>query len=340
MTRINQEPGKLLYTGKYKEEEVIIEVYWYNKSEWTKKRVKDISEIDINIKNCWINIIGIHDIKLLKEIGSKFDVSNYILEDIVRVSRHSKIEESKDNIFSIFKMLYLNDEKIKHEHVSMILKRNVLITFQETKGDIFDSIRMRIEENIGSIRNLKIDYLYYSLIDALIDQYFEIVPYVDEKLEKLEYEVIEENQTELEDIYRLRKELLLIKSSVFPIKNILENFLKNNNIIVTKEVNQSFFDVIDNLDQVTDKISIYRELLSSIHETHMSNLSHKMNRVMTTLAIFSAIFIPLSFLAGFFGMNFRYFPGLTSPYGIYIFILLCFVICAGMIYVFKKKKLL
>lgn len=338
--RINEVPGTSRYTGKYKTEPIVIEVYSYDDKQQLYKKCESIEEIKIDQKVQWINIIGLHDMNLLKSIGNKFNISQFVLEDIVQVSRYSKIELFDDYIFSIFKMLYLENDKIMHEHVSILKVENTIITFQETSGDVFGSIRHRIENGLGNIRVKEADYLYYCMIDALIDQYFDILPYVSERLDQLEYEIIEENDTMIESVYKIRKELALINSSVSPLKGTLQKFLKQDDKFVSDEVKEYFKDILDHLDQINEKVVIYKEVISSLFETHMSNISNKMNRVMTTLTIFSAIFIPLSFLASFFGMNFIHFPGLASKYGIPIFSVICVIISGGMFGFFKFKKLL
>lgn len=338
--KIDQPPGTLVYTGGYKNEKIVIDVYAYNEKLWTHKVYDCINDIENDESIQWINITGLNDSKVLKDIGEKFTIDKYVLEDIIQVSRHSKIETFNNYIFAIYKMLYLKGKEVVHEHVSIIKSDTTLITFQETKGDVFDNVRNRIENNIGLIRKRKVDYLYYSLIDSLVDQYTRIIPYIDNKLDILEYQIIEGNDTTLELLYKIRKELLIIKSSVFPIKKIINGHTKRENDFIEEETCRCFEDVLDNLNQIAEDVMLHREIISGLFDTHMSNISNKMNRVMTTLALFSAIFIPLSFLAGFFGMNFINFPGLNSDYGVYIFTVICVIVGGGMFAFFKNKKML
>jgi magnesium transporter len=324
-------PGSLEYSGLYKDEEIVIEAYSYNEKGYLKKKY-DAFPIETSYNNTWINVTGLHKTELLSQIEEVYGISRFTLEDIVQVTTHSKIETFDHYSFSIFKMLYLKDNSIIHEHVSIIKLDNVLITFQETKGDVFDHIRELIEMD-GPLRSENIDFLYYRLIDSLIDQYFDILPIMNRKLDQLEENILDDEKTSLEEVYKVRKELLLIKNSVFPMKQLIGELVKTYPALPYK-------DVYDHLEQIIENVALNRELISSLYDTHMSNLSHKMNKVMTTLAIFSAIFIPLSFLAGFFGMNFKHFPGLNSEYSLLVFILACIALGIGMLGFFKHKKMI
>ncbi|MBN2795445.1 MAG: magnesium/cobalt transporter CorA [Clostridia bacterium] len=328
-------PGSLEYTGKFRTEPITIEVYDYDEKSWTFHTYQKIEDIPLTRENTWINITGLHDMSILEAIEKKYHVDRFTLEDIVQVSTNCKIEENEKFSFSIFKMLYLKDQEIIHEHVSMIKTQQVLITFQETAGDVFDDLRKAIEEKIGKIRSSNIDFLYYRLIDHLVDQYFEILPSINKKIEDLEYDILEEKSMTLESIYSLKKELLLIRNAVLPVKMMLQNYLHSQHPLY-----RNYKDILDHLDQIMEHVNLYREIIGSLYDTQMSNLSYQTNKVMTTLAIFSTIFIPLSFLAGFFGMNFTYFPGLHQPYAIYIFIFICFLLGGGMFYFFKKRNFL
>lgn len=332
----NRLPGSLKYSGDYQTEPIRIDVYDYDEKSWMHKTYESIDEIPLTKENTWINITGLHDVSLLEAIEKRFDINRFSLEDIVQVSTNTKIELFEAYTFSIFKMLYLKSKQVCHEHVAIIKKDKVLITFQETAGDVFDGIRQLIEKNVGEIRKRDIEFLYYKLLDALIDQYFEILPIINNRIEALEYEILEEKSATLDSIYLIKKELLLIKNSVMPLKLILQNYINKSDIVFQMH----YSDLFDHLDQITENVTLNREIVSNLNDTLTTNLSHKMNRVMTTLTIFSAVFIPLSFFAGVFGMNFAHFPGLDYQYGLYMFILLCLVTSGGMIAFFKIKKIL
>lgn len=324
----------LNYSGDYTDEPIVIDVYHYDQDSCIHQVYDTIEAIEINHDHTWINITGLHDISVLRGIEKRFKINRLSLEDIVQVSTHSKIEKYTHYTFSIFKMLYLR-KKIVHEHIAIIKLDHVIISFQETKGDIFDALRAKLETDF-MLKTNDMDYLYYKMVDALVDQYFEILPVVNGILDDLEDDVLDEKESSLEALYKVRKELLLIKNSVFPIKLILQTYLSR----YPSDYKLFYNDLLDHLDQIIDNVTLNRELVNTLYDTHMSNMSHKMNRIMTTLALFSTIFIPLSFLAGFFGMNFKHFPSLNGYYSLYIFIGSCLLLTGGMVLFFKRKKLL
>ena len=334
----NQSPGSLNYTGVYKEEPLEIDYISYNNDFYQRKALNKSFNIEKNENINWINLTGLHDIEEIKRIGNKFDIHKMDLEDIVHVSNRSKIEERDNYLFSIFKMVYLRENKIVHEHVSIIISNNYIITFQETSGDVFNQLRDRIKDSAGQIRLKDIDYLYYSIIDCLADQYFDILNYISEKFSDIEFKVIDEMKGNIDDIYYLRKELLHLKNAVVPIKDALNGFMRIESKYFNQEVKPYYEDVMDHLNQTYDNITIYREMVNSLYEMQMSNVTNDMNKTMMTLTIFSAIFIPISFLAGVFGMNFTHMPGLNFKYAFYFFMISCIIISLSIVYYFKNRR--
>ncbi|MCK5130179.1 MAG: magnesium/cobalt transporter CorA [Clostridiales bacterium] len=330
-------PGTLKYTGDYHIKPTL-QVLTYNADAYKQYTIHDINELPDNKDVLWLNIIGLEDTELLNDVSNRFKIHKIDLEDIVNVSQRCKIEDKEHYLFSIFKMVYLQQNEIVHEHVSMFMLENILITFQETPGDVFDPIRLRIQGKQGQIRNMGVDYLYYSLIDDLVDQYFGIIQSVSEQFMEVEAAVIEHSSKKMDGVYRLRKELLYLKNSIEPIKYALHDFTRSQPALFTKEVYPYLNDVQDNIYQISDSLNTYREMVNSLYEMQISNASNEMNKVMTTLTVFSAIFIPLSFLTGVFGMNFISIPGLTSRWSFVIFAIFCVLIAGGMLIFFKKKK--
>lgn len=338
---VSDPPGILNYNGEYQDVEILVELIYYNEDFVDKKIINDIKELkDIisNNKKYWVNIIGLHDITLIKTVGEMFNIHHVDLEDIVHISQRSKIEINDDYLFSIFKMIYLKKKEIVHEHLSIFIKDNVLITFQETPGDVFDSIRQRLNNNLGIVRKMPLNYLFYSLIDALVDNHFPIMNQISINFNSVEMEIIDQGQTEMEKIYKLRKELVYLSNAILPIKDAIQSFTKDNSQFFTKDINPYYLDVKDHLIQINDTLKAYREMINSLHEVQMANVSNDMNETMMTLTIFSAIFIPLSFLAGVFGMNFGYIPGLKSDVAFTYFVISCIVIAGSMLTFFKVRK--
>jgi magnesium transporter len=338
---ISQPPGTLSYNGDYKNIEISIEVISYDQDSIERKKIDDVTEIEkvlVSNKKHWINIIGLHDIQLIETVGAIFGIHHVDLEDIVHISQRSKIEINTDYLFSIIKMIYLKEEDIIHEHLSVFIKNNVLITFQETNDDVFDTIRERLAKDLGIVKKMPISYLFYSLLDALIDNHFPIINRISEIFNTIEMEIIDRGQTEMEKIYKLRKELVYLSNAILPIKDAIQSFTRSNSNFFTEDIIPYYLDIIDHLNQINDNLRAYREMINSLHEVQMANVSNDMNETMMTLTIFSAIFIPLSFLAGVFGMNFGYIPGLKSDVAFTYFVVSCIAIAAGMLGFFKLRK--
>ncbi|MBM7561445.1 magnesium transporter [Fusibacter tunisiensis] len=332
---VGEAPGTLSYTGIHENIEVTIEVYAYDEAACEHFIVKDFSEVDLVGKNYWINITGLNDVTLIREIGEKFDLHLMDLEDVVHVSQRSKIELKESYLFSIIKMMYLRNDEIRHEHVSIFVKDNVLMTFQETEGDVFDGVRSRLEKNGGRTRARGTDYLFYSLLDAVVDHYFPVVSKSYEQFSEVEMAVLETGSTDMTDIYQLRKELLYMVNAISPIKDAITGFTREVSDYFNPQDAPYYSDVMDHLNQLTESLKSYREMITSLYEMQMAEKSNALNKTMMTLTIFSVIFIPLSFLAGVFGMNFVHFPGLSFPYAFHIFAGACVVIGAGMWGYFK-----
>jgi magnesium transporter len=338
---VSEPPGTLSYNGEHKDVKILVELICYDENyirRITVENVKEIKKIITDDKKYWINIIGLHDIELIQTLGELFNIHHVDLEDIVHISQRSKIEINDEYLFSIFKMIYLQKEEIVHEHLSVFIKDNVLITFQETPGDVFDTIRERLSGDLGIVRKMPTNYLFYTLIDALVDNHFPIMNQISMIFNAIEMEIIDNGETEMEKIYKLRKELVYLSNAISPIKDAIQSFTRSNSEFFTKDINPYYLDVMDHLNQVNDALRAYREMINSLHEVQMSNISNDMNETMMTLTIFSAIFIPLSFLAGVFGMNFAYIPGLKSDIAFTYFVISCIIIAGGMLAFFKIRK--
>lgn len=338
-------PGTLSYSGNYSDVELQIEVLTYDATHYEFKSIKHAEDLEQVLSKvykdetvCWINIIGLHNQDLIRTVGNALGVHHMDLEDVVHVSQWSKILNQNDYLFSIFKMIYLDLDQIKHEHVSVVVKDGFVITFQETPGDVFSHIRNRLSNPSGQLRTRQANFLYYSLLDAIVDEYIVVVNHISQRFNDIEMQIIEDKSPNKEELYGLRKELLYFSNSLSPLIDAVRRFANENNPFYTKDMKPYYDDLNDHLNQVLDSIKAYREMSNSLHEMQMSNASMRMNRTMMTLTIFSAIFIPLSFLAGVFGMNFTSVPGLNNPMSFQMFALFCMALAGSMIVYFKLKK--
>lgn len=331
-------PGTINYTGIFTDIDASIECIAYNATDLSISKVDAIdSKLDKD-KVHWFNITGLNNVSMIRSIGKALNIHNMDLEDIVHVSQWSKIEANDDYVFSILKMIYLKNTNFIHEHLAMILKENLIITFQETPGDIFDSIRERLKNKTGKVREKDSKYLFYILIDALVDEYLSLANQLAYDFGDIEIQILDNKLSSKEKIYSLRKELVYLSNSISPIKNSVKNLLSSPNKVINKDLKPYYSDLQEHLEQISDIIRTYKEMTNSLHEMQLSNISNDMNQTMMTLTIFSAIFIPLSFLAGVFGMNFSYIPGLDFQSAFFIFIIACTIIATSMLLFFKHKK--
>ncbi len=331
-------PGTIVYTGQYNDVEISIECIEYNEDEILRNQVKAVTGPFDDNKVYWFNVIGLHDIRLINEIGKSFNLHHMDLEDIVQVSQWSKIEVKDQYFFSIFKMMYLKGTEVIHEHLAIVQKDNVIITFQETQGDVFDDVRERLDKKYGRIRSMESNYLFYVLIDALVDQYFAIANNISSDFNEIEMKILDNDFRNRERVYHLRKELLYLNSAILPIKDSVTSLLKQDSALISDDLRPYYNDLLEHVSQVSDSLKAYKEMTNSLHEMNMSNASNEMNKTMMTLTIFSVIFIPLTFLTGVFGMNFTYLPGLHVSSAFYLFAAACILIATGMLLFFKFKK--
>jgi len=337
-------PGTLVYTGEKTENALFIQCIDYTPEYVEQKDHKDVSEV-LHYKstnsNTWININGLNHVKAIESIGEHYTLHPLILEDIVNTNQRPKIDEYEDYIFIILKMVYYDkDENLVIEQVSITLGDNYVLTFQETEGDVFQSIRERLNNPKGRLRNLGTDYLFYALIDSVVDHYYQVAETMSNKIEDLEDDMFEgnlpENTTQLIQI--LKKELLRVRRAIFPLREIINRIEKTEHKLIDKKNMQFFNDVYDHIVQLSDSIDIYREMIWSLMDMYMTSISNKMNEVMKVLTIIATIFIPLTFIAGVYGMNFDNMPELHYHNGYFIVWGVMLVVFILMVVYFKRKK--
>ncbi len=343
-------PGSLIFTGEKKAEKVIISLFDYNSGDFIEKNIDDLNELEEYKNNSnitWINIVGLHDINVLEKIGNIFDIHPLVLEDILNVSHNPKIEDYEHFLFLVIKMInYIEDSNcLDIEQVSLIIGKNYIITFQEKSGDVFDPIRERIRTAKGLIRKYNEDYLAYRILDSIIDNYFSVLENFDERIEDIEDQILSQpDDLSLEEIHNLRKELIKLRRAVSPLREMIFTIEKEKFNFIQKTTYVYLRDLSDHIKQIIDTIENYREFINGLLEVYLSNASHRMNEVVKLLTIISTIFIPLTFIVGIYGMNFRTdasrwnMPELDWAFG-YPFVMgLMVVIAATLIIFFKKKR--
>ncbi len=341
-SKLGKSPGTLVYVGKEKKESVKIQVIDYTKSKVNEFEAEDIGDIfKYRDKKSvtWINITGIHDIDIIKKLGEHFKLHPLLLEDIVNTNQRPVLDKFDNNLFFAMKMIYYNPEynHIKTEQISIILGKGFVISFQEEEGDIFNPIRERIKAK--RVRLLNPDYLAYALIDLIVDNYFLILEHFGEQISKIEEDLMENPDSKtLNIIYGLKRELLFLRKFIFPLREVINSFQKIESKLITKETKLFLKDVYDHEIQVIDILDTYRDMLSGLQDLYMSISGNKMNEIMKILTIIATIFIPLTFIAGIYGMNFEYMPELGYKLAYFIVWGIMILVALIMVSYFRKKK--
>lgn len=342
--KIGMAPGTLIHVGERLSEDVKINLIKYNQNSFITEILNDFSSIEYSPSSdsiSWINVDGLHDIKLIEQLGNKFNIHPLTLEDVLNTTQRPKADFDDNYIFVVLKMLYYNDElrEIHSEQISLIIFKKYLFSFQEFEGDVFGDLRKRLQQNKSNIRSKGTDYLAYSLLDSIIDNYFDILEDIGNNVDEVEDKLLSNpDKAIMPEIYNLKREMILLRNSVWPLREILGSLIKSDNLIVEEKTLMYLRDIYDHTIQVMDIIETYRDILSGMLDTYLSSISNKTNDVMKVLTIFSTIFIPLSFLAGIYGMNFEYMPELHLKYGYSIFWIITLLTIVLMINYFKRKK--
>lgn len=317
----------------------MIQKITYNEKHVSVDKKVDVRSVEEG-KVTWYNFDTTED-EAVRQAGSFFNWHHLLVEDIIDDSRHlPKMDAFEDYIFCSLRLLEIKGEKIIEEHISFILGKDYLISFQETPGDVFDDVRARILTDKGLLRKRGADYLLYRLMDAVDDELGEIVMFFEDKIQAIEDQLIKEGHhyDSVEDILNLKKQLINIRKIIFPMEEVVRKLAREDSDIIKPNTQQYFKDVHERLLQILEQFKDFRELANNLMELHHLNLSQRTNGVMQLLTIVSTIFIPLTFIAGVYGMNFDYMPELHWKYGYIGVWVLMFVITLVMIWLTKRKK--
>jgi magnesium transporter len=337
-------PGTLVHVGQQKTEKPVINLIDYDQTHLDSQAditIEEAAAVKETTTVSWINVSGIHDTGLIEAFGQHFDIHPLALEDILNTHHRPKIDEYEDFSLVILKMLFYDDQthSITAEQISVLLGRGYVLSFQETEGDVFDGVRERIQRGNGKIRQRGPDYLAYALIDSIVDSYFHILEKVGDRLEQIEDDLICNPETEpLSSIYHYKRELLLLRKSVWPLREVINQMHKEASPLIKKSTQIYLRDLYDHTIQVIDTLEIFRDAMTGLQDLYMSTVSNRMNEIMKVLTIMASIFIPITFIAGVYGMNFEYMPELKWRWGYFAvwgFMAGCAI--ALLVY-FRKKK--
>ncbi|MFO7966860.1 MAG: magnesium/cobalt transporter CorA [Archaeoglobaceae archaeon] len=334
-------PGSLVHVGEKRAEKVTISIIDYDEEHFEERSVEKVEEC-CSFKDSssvsWINIVGLHEVDIIDKIGKQFGLHPLIIEDILNTEQRPKIEDYGEYIFIVTKMLFYKENEIESEQISIILGPNYVLTFQEREGDVFDAVRTRIKENKGKVRKSDSDYLTYTLIDAVVDNYFLVLEKVGESIEQLEEELLEEPTPEtLNTIHNLKRDLIFLRKSVWPLREVINTIYKGESKLIKSSTRVYLRDVYDHTIQVVDVIETFRDTVSGMLDVYLSSVSNRMNEIMKVLTMIATVFIPLTFIAGVYGMNFQYMPelGLKWAYPFVWTVMLAIVVT--MFIYFRKK---
>ncbi len=316
----------------------------YNEASYETKDLKSIADSKKLINNSvvsWINIDSISDMKLIEGTGAAFSLHPLILENIINLDQRPRFEDWGDQIYVCIKMIDYDKAKkdLKQEQVSLILGKDYIISFQEKEGDVFDAVRERIKKNLGRIRKKKADYLMHCLIDIIVDHYFIVLENLSIEVEAVEDEIEKNpNQENLSKIHNLKQKITFIRRQTWPIKELVNNLTKEESHLID-DSNQIYFkSVYEHSLHIVESVEVLRELITNSLDIYLSSVSNRMNEVMKVLTIIATIFMPITFIAGIYGMNFKLMPELEHPLGYPITIGVMVVIAIAMLFYFRNKK--
>ncbi|MBN1273307.1 MAG: magnesium/cobalt transporter CorA [Candidatus Aminicenantes bacterium] len=337
-------PGTMVHIGKRKKGKTKIEIMDFDKDRFEEKKaagIEDCFSFRDSPSCTWINIAGLHELDIIEKLGVNFKLHPLILEDIVNTEQRPKSEMYGDYVFVVLKMLSYDEQKknIKSEQVSLVIGPRYVLSFQEEEGDIFDPVRERIRTGKGRIRTMGPDYLAYSIIDAVVDHYFLIIDKLYDRISAVEDELISDPKPKsLQEIYELKRHVLTLRRSIWPLREAINNLNRVNSPFLSETFSVYLRDVYDHTIHVIDTIETYRDIITGMLDTYMSSVSNKMNEVMKVLTIIATIFIPLTFIAGIYGMNFKFMPELQWKGGYFIILGIMAVVFFLMLIFFRRKK--
>jgi len=338
-----QAPGTLTYVGESRSDQVTIRRIAYNRDSH-KDAVSISMESALAPRESgtitWIDVEGLTDINIIDKIGEAYGLHSLVREDILNTTKRPKFEDYENYIYIVLRMIYQNhkDQQIS-EQLSLILGPDWVLTFQEVPGDIFTPVRERIKQGKGKIRFSGADYLAYALVDAVVDNYFSVIERLGERLEALEDSVVQAPDAgTLKAIHTAKRDMLFMRRAVWPMREVIGGLLRDDSELVQAGTRIYLRDVYDHAVEVIEVVEMYRDMVSSLLEVYLSSINNRMNAVIKVLTIIATIFMPLTFIVGLYGMNFKHMPELDWQYGYPLCLALMAAVTVGMIVFFRRKE--
>ena len=337
-------PGTIVHVGEQKIEKARIRVIDYDEAVIEEKELSSIEDC-FPYKDSptvtWVNIDGLHEVNVIEKLGGGFGLHPLVLEDIVNTGQRPKAEDFEDYLYLTAKMLTYEQEEglVKSEQFSLVLGPHYILSFQERVGDVFAPVRERLRNGKGRIRKRGADYLLYALTDAIVDHYFVVLESIAEEIESLEEGIATDPTTDLlQKIHELKRELIFLRKSVWPLREAIGILEKGESELVQEKTAVYLRNVYDHTIQIVDTIETFRDMVSGMLDVYLSNVSNRMNEVMKVLTIIATLFIPMTFLAGIYGMNFKHMPELEWPWGYPIVWAIMLLVGLVMVLYFRRKK--
>jgi magnesium transporter len=330
--------------GEERSEKIKLSVISYDEVNFQEQEVDAVEKAVAFRKKgsvMWLNVDGVHKPEIIEQVGRSFGVHPLVLEDIADTGQRPKMEDFDDYIFVTLKMFRFGkkEKEIKTEQISLVLGNGFVVSFQEAEGDVFDPIRERLRNNKGRVRKAGADYLVYALMDAVVDNYFLIMEKLGETIEEIEDKlVINPTSETVQKIHGLKRQLIFLRKSVWPLREVISRLERSESPLILKSTFVYLRDVYDHTIQVMDSVDTFRDTLSGMLDIYLSSVSNRMNEVMKVLTVIATIFIPLTFIAGIYGMNFRDMPELGQAWGYPTTLLLMLAIALVMVIYFRRKK--
>lgn len=336
-------PGSLIHIGNTYAEQSKITIIRYDENIFDEKEVSSAADLrgeKDKPGKVWINIDGLQDVKLLEETGMIFGLHPLILEDILNTDQRPKIEDLTDYLYIVLRNFHNHEnDTLYSEQVSIVLGKNFILSFQEKESALFKPVRERLRGDKGKIRKEGSDYLVHALIDNVVDNYFILLEDMEERIEKLEDDLIRQTTpAKLQSIHSLKRELIFLRKSLWPLRETISSLQRSDSPLIDEPNAIYFKDIFDHIIAIIDTVDTFRDMLSGMLDIYLSSASMKLNEVMKVLTIIATIFMPLTFLAGVYGMNFKHMPELEWYWGYFAVLAVMLMIVVFMLNFFRRKK--
>jgi magnesium transporter len=341
--KLGAPPGTLVYIGERVAEPSHITLIDYSRDTFVEKKEATLAECLIRVEHptiTWINVVGVQDPKVVETLGHRFKWNPLVMEDILNTGQRPKCEDYRDYLYVVLRIFYKNHElKIDDEQFSLILGRNWVITFLETNDEILEGVRYRIRKDGSRMRQLGADYLAYAILDTVVDSTFLTLERLDEEVEKLEQELFANPApSTLFKIQKFKREVALLRKNLWPMREAISSLERKENPLITENTRFFLRDVHDHTVLMIETIEGFRDILSGMLDIYLSNINLRMNEIMKVLTIVATIFVPLTFIASIYGMNFDNLPELHYHWGYYYVLGLMLLVAFGMLLFFHRKK--